>query len=104
MKLLFIQVSSILFFIFIGCSQRQDDIQSEIPKVKEVVDAFTKTLEMEDLEMFEKISAKDEDMVSFGTDATERWVGYTSLKEAVQNKKVEWHEYKVPEEITKNKQ
>jgi len=27
-----------------------------------------------------------------------------TLKEAVQNKKVEWHEYKVPEEITKNKQ
>ncbi|MBI2101122.1 hypothetical protein HYT53_00755 [Candidatus Woesearchaeota archaeon] len=27
-----------------------------------------------------------------------------TLKEAVQNKNVSWHEYKVPEEITKNKQ
>ncbi len=27
-----------------------------------------------------------------------------SLKEAVQNKNISWHEYKVPEEMTKNKQ
>ena len=84
MKLLFIQVSSILFFIFIGCSQKQDDIQSEMPKVKEIVDAFTKTLETEDMQMFEKIASHDEDMVNFGTDAAERWIGYTALKEAVQ--------------------
>ena len=26
-----------------------------------------------------------------------------SLKETIQNKKVSWHEYKIPEEVTKNK-
>ena len=85
MKHLFPFFSSIMLCLIIGCTQRQEvDIEVEMPKVKEVVDAFTKTLETEDMQMFEKIASHDEDMVNFGTDAAERWIGYTALKEAVQ--------------------
>ena len=85
MKNLFSIFSFIIICLTTGCTQRQEvDIEAEIPKVKEVVDAFTKTLETEDMQMFEKIASHDEDMVNFGTDAAERWVGYTALKEAVQ--------------------
>jgi ketosteroid isomerase-like protein len=75
----------VIIFLLSGCSEQEKNTEAEMPKVKEVVDSFTKTLETEDMVLFEKTFAQDEDMVSFGTDAAERWVGYATLKEAVQN-------------------
>jgi hypothetical protein len=82
MKYLFI--FSFLILLFAGCTQKQQaDIEAEKPKVKGVVDGLTKTLETEDVQLFDKIVAHDTDMINFGTDAAERWVGYETLREAV---------------------
>lgn len=81
MKYLFVFFLSV---IIIGCTQKQADIEAEIPKVKETVDKFALVMETENIQMFESIIAKDEDMVNYGTDAAERWVGFTAFKEAIQ--------------------
>lgn len=62
---------------------RESSGEAEISEVKKVVDGFSKTIETKDLSMFEKITAHDDDMVNFGTDAAEHWVGYEPLKVAV---------------------
>ncbi len=83
MKYIFIFFS--LIFFLSGCTQRQEvNIEAEMLKVKEVVDKFALMMETENLKMFESIISKDEDMVNYGTDAAERWVGFTAFKDAIQ--------------------
>lgn len=60
------------------------DIEAEKAAVRAVLDDWIKCIETEDIELFSKIIAHDDDMVSFGTDAAEHWVGWESIKESVQ--------------------
>lgn len=60
------------------------DIEAEKAAVKAVFDEWIKCIETEDMELFSKLIAPDDDMVNFGTDAAERWVGWEPLKESVQ--------------------
>ncbi len=53
--------------------------------MKTVLDLFVKVYETEDMELAYKITAHDTDMVSFGTDAAERFVGWEQGKESLQN-------------------
>ncbi len=53
--------------------------------MKTVLDLFVKIYETEDMELAYKITAHDTDMVSFGTDAAERFVGWEQGKESLQN-------------------
>ena len=46
------------------------------------VDQFMDAFEKESVEMFESIMAKDPDMVTFGTDASERWVGFDAVRDS----------------------
>lgn len=50
--------------------------------VIEVVDRWEQLALSEDLGILSQITAHDEDMVAFGTDAAERWVGYDALEKA----------------------
>jgi hypothetical protein len=82
-----IMKNSILFFgIFLltmsGCNQRVD-IKAARTESKKVVNQMIQAIETEDMDLFSKIIAHDADMVNFGTDAAERWVGWDSLKESV---------------------
>jgi uncharacterized protein (TIGR02246 family) len=77
-----------LFFVAVllvinGCTQKVD-LNAEKSNVKSVVDQFIQALETENIELFAKIMAHDPDMVNFGTDAAERWVGWQELKESVE--------------------
>lgn len=60
------------------------DIESERHEVKSVIDQFTQVWETKDLELLSKIMAHDTDMVNFGTDAVEKFVGWIQFKEAVE--------------------
>jgi ketosteroid isomerase-like protein len=66
-----------------GCAQKPN-IAAEMPKIKEAVDRFTQTLQNEDMALLSRSMAHDADMVNFGTDAAERWVGWENLKTAVE--------------------
>jgi len=66
-----------------ACAQNVNPV-AEKAAVKVVLDKMEQAMTSEDMESFAAIFAHDADMVNFGTDATERWVGWEALKSAVE--------------------
>lgn len=60
------------------------DIEAEKGAVKAVFDEWVKSIETEDMELFSKVIAHDDDMVLFGTDAAEHFIGWEQFKESLQ--------------------
>ena len=83
MKTLFAFFFGAAFLVMSGCTQNVD-IEAEKAKVKSVVDQFEQVWETEDMALFSRIMAHDADMVNYGTDAAEHFVGWEVLKEAVE--------------------
>lgn len=83
MKNLFAVFILALFFIFNSCTQKVN-LEAEKSNVKSIVNQFSLALETEDMDLFAKVMAHDPDMVNFGTDRAERWVGWQKLKESVE--------------------
>jgi ketosteroid isomerase-like protein len=83
MKNHFFAVVAVVVLLAASCAQRVD-IQAEQTAAKKVVDEFQKAMENNDIKLMSRIMAHDTDMVNFGTDAAERWVGYEAFKKAVE--------------------
>ena len=60
------------------------DISAEKANVKLVVDKFEQFWETKDMELLSRIMAHDADMVNYGTDAAEYFVGWKALKETLE--------------------
>ena len=77
-----------LFFAMVGIASLSANAghheSEEQPKsdLTVAVDQFMDAFEKESVEMFESIMAKDSDMVTFGTDASERWVGFDAVRDS----------------------
>lgn len=71
------------------------DLEAEKAQVKMVVDQMARAMETEDVEMISTIVAHDADMVNFGTDAAERWVGWEVLKASIEQQFAAFEEQKV---------
>ena len=69
--------------INMSAEEKKVDIEAEKAKVKSVVDQFAQVWETEDLELLSRIMAHDADMVIYGTDAPEHWVGWEPFKASV---------------------
>lgn len=52
-------------------------------RVESAIDQFTQAWETKDIELLSRIMAHDADMVIYGTDAPEQWVGWESFKTSV---------------------
>ena len=65
-------------------TKQKVDIEVEKARVKSVVDQFEQFWETEDMRLFSRIIAHDADMVNYGTDAAEHFVGWEALKESVE--------------------
>jgi uncharacterized protein (TIGR02246 family) len=64
-----------------SCSQKQTaNTDAERTKVKSVVDNFKNIWETEDMNLVSKIIAHDSDIVIYGTDANENFVGWEAVK------------------------
>ncbi len=59
------------------------NVETEKSAIKSVLDGYITSIENGDIELYGKILAHDPDMVNFGTDATERIVGWDALREAI---------------------
>lgn len=79
MKNLIVWITGAALLIMSGCIHKVD-IASEETQVNTVIDQVIEVMETENMELFSKIFAHDADMVIFGTDASERVVGYDALK------------------------
>jgi uncharacterized protein (TIGR02246 family) len=60
------------------------NVEAEKALIKSVLDNYVKAVENEDIELYGQVVANDPDMVNFGTDASERIVGWDALKKALQ--------------------
>lgn len=58
------------------------DIEDEKAKVKSVVDQFKQFWETKDMRLLSRIMAHDDDMVNFGSDKPEYFVGWDAFKQA----------------------
>ena len=93
MKKLLMVISLVLVLCFVfSCQQGEEvaeevepvvDLEAEKTSVKAVIDQFTQSIEVEDIELFSKLHAHDADMVIFGTDAAENFVGWETWKDAM---------------------
>lgn len=59
------------------------DLEAAKVAVNSVLDQWLQMVDTENPELFSKLMAHDPDMVSFGTDAAERWVGYEPALDAL---------------------
>lgn len=98
MKALFFSCIAAALFIVSGCSQTETettetqteeqaptvDKEAEKASVKAVMDQFIHSMETENMAETAKLVAHDDDMVSFGTDASERWVGWDGMKQSME--------------------
>jgi uncharacterized protein (TIGR02246 family) len=60
------------------------NVQAEKALIESVLDNYVKAVENSDIELYGKVVANDPDMVNFGTDASERVVGWDALKKVMQ--------------------
>jgi ketosteroid isomerase-like protein len=71
------------------------DLQAAKVAVNSVLDQWMQIFETENLGLFSKLFAHDPDMVNFGTDAAERFVGYESLENSIKKQFESTEETKV---------
>lgn len=68
----------------VGCAHTAAvDVTARQAEATAAVNRLTETMEANDAEAFGEEIARDPEMVSFGTDRTERWVGYDTLMDSV---------------------
>ena len=65
----------------VACAQ-QVDMESEEASATGVVAQLWQVLKSHDLDLLSQVMARDPDIVIFGTDAAEHWVGYEAFKAA----------------------
>ncbi len=71
-----------VLFVLPACTETVD-IDAEKAKVKSVIDKMMTGMETKDMDLFSSIFSHEKDMVNFGTDAAERWVGWEILEESL---------------------
>ena len=73
----------ILALFVLGCKAKVD-LVAEKDNVDKVITKLEQIYSTEIMDEFSEIMAHDEDMVTFGTDVSERIVGWTALKQIMQ--------------------
>jgi len=90
-----LMVISLVFLLCItfGCRQGEEvaeevgpvvNIEAEKVAVKTMLDEWIQCVKTEDMELALKIIAPDDDLVVFGTDAAEHFIGWEPFKESLQ--------------------
>jgi len=64
---------------FAGCTPNVD---AEAEAAKSIVDDFWRAIRDQDGDLLSRVIAQDEEMVIFGTDAVERWIGSSAFLSA----------------------
>lgn len=100
----------LLCFAF-GCQKKAEkaeaqpgpvvNLDAEKAAVKTVVDQWMEGMKSKDMEIYSRCIAHDPDIVNFGTDAAERWVGWESLKESLERqfKSIDVENFSVKDQV-----
>lgn len=73
----------IVFVLFFGCTPKVN-LETEKTLVKRNLDQMEQAMQAEDKEVFSNLFDHDPGMVNFGTDASERWVGWDAMKASLE--------------------
>jgi len=90
MKRSLVCLSLVIFIaLFLSCRCQQEaavhvDLGIEETAVKAAMSQFWQSFETSDINLVSEVMAHDLDMVIFGTDAVERWVGYEEFRTAME--------------------
>jgi len=68
--------------LLLAACTRETDTQTASEGAKAAVDDFWRAISTQDLDLLSRVIARDEEMVIFGTDAAERWVGSSAFLSA----------------------
>jgi ketosteroid isomerase-like protein len=60
----------------------ETNTEAETEEAKIVVDDFWRAISVQDLDLLSRVVAHDEELVMFGTDAAERWIGSSAFLSA----------------------
>jgi len=77
-------VCTLLFVVVAGCRDA-GRIEADKTAVKAVLDSYITSIENEDIQLYADIFVHDPDMVNFGTEASQRIVGWDVLKRAIED-------------------
>jgi ketosteroid isomerase-like protein len=113
-RLVLVLPLALLLCLTFGCQRKTEEVavkaaapvvnlEAEKAAVKTAVDQYWQSMKSKDMEAFSRVMAHDPDMVNFGTDAAERFVGWEPLKEAIerQNKSVDFEVVSTRDEVIK---
>jgi len=103
--ILVVIVALLVCFAF-GCNKQSEttrapekapvaDLNAEKAAVKTLLDKVVELFEKGDIKIAERIFAKDTDMINFGTDAAERWMGYEALMKSLEQQNAAVEEGKI---------
>ena len=84
----------IALVLLFGCTPKVN-LEAEKTTVKENIDQIPQAIETEDMDTFSALMAHDPDMVNFGTDAGERWVGWDAMKASMEQQFAAFEDSKV---------
>jgi len=92
---IFVFLLAILMCFAFGCQKKAEkaeaqqapavNLEAEKAAIKTVIDQWMQGMKTKDMELYSRIIAHDSDMVNFGTDTAEKWVGWESLKESIES-------------------
>lgn len=67
-----------------GIVEATVNVEAEKASIRSVLKNYVTAVENDDIELYGSVVANDPDMVNFGTDASERIVGWDALKKTMQ--------------------
>jgi len=79
----------------VGAAPAVIDLEAAKAAVSSALDQLDQAYETENLELFSKVMAPDPDMVIFGTDAAEKFIGYESAAESMKKQFESYEDSKV---------
>ena len=68
--------------VFFAACTRNIDADFEVNNAQKAVDDFWRAIRTQDIELLSGVVANDDEMLVFGTDAAERWIGSTAFLSA----------------------
>lgn len=87
-------LTTMILVMAIACTKLKNQ-EKEKGAVAELLNKFTLGFETKNLELLSEIFSHDEDMVNFGTDADEVWIGWEPLKKSFQKQFAAYDKIKI---------
>ena len=77
-----LSVALISAAMFLAACTHNIDVDAEVKIAKSIIDDFWRAISTQNVDLLSRVIANDDEMIVFGTDATERWMGSSAFLSA----------------------